>query len=181
MNIVGSYQTHRLWQPTFYSRLLHFLEFPSALIPKPSLQLFSIHLAQWGYSLWRNLWASALSSWVSKVSKTHHKGTFAYQWGLKQPFTWWTEQGERNQEPRCPQKWEVWQEVVRGGGGQGWRKDWEEKAVNNRVASEEDLLQWWTGESNMEDSDMDDSCDFMKHMKEWHAFRRFETSPLALW
>lgn len=176
MNIVGSYQTHSLWQPTFYWRLLHFLEFPSAFIPKPSLQLFGIHLAQWGDSLWRNLWASVLSSWVSKVPETHHKDTFAYQWGLKQPFTRWTEQGERNQEPWGPQKGKVWQEVVRGEGGQGWRKDWEEKAVNNTVVSEQDLLQLWMG-----DSDMGDSCDFMKHMKEWHAFRHFETFPLALW
>lgn len=124
ISIVGLYQTSSLWQPAFYWRLLHLLELHQHLSQPLTLcssQLFGTRLAsQWGDSV---PWELSQAAGFLEVPGTHHKDTSSCHWVLKQPFTQWTKQGERKQGSSGHQKGMVHQEVVRGEGGQGWRKD----------------------------------------------------------
>lgn len=60
------------------------------------------------------------------------------------------------------------QEMVRAEGGQGRRKGWEKKGVGNQA------------ERRTYDSDMGVSWDFMKHMKDRHAFQAFRVFSTAV-
>lgn len=66
------------------------------------------------------------------MPENHHKDTFACQWVLKLPFTWLTEQGERNKSPGvprrgwCSRRWSEERED-KSKGKTGRRKEWEIK------------------------------------------------------